>query len=50
MLPNLKNALVLLYSTETFTSSDGKADFNRFSAFLGNINEVLLYALASKRR
>jgi hypothetical protein len=37
MFPNLKNALVLLYSTATFTSSEGRDAFKSVKAFLGKI-------------
>src|SRR5690606_13282958 len=50
MLPNLKKALVLLYSIDTLTSSVGRDDFSNESAFLGNINEVGLWLPISFRR
>src|SRR5476651_157078 len=50
MFPNLKNALVELYSTDTFTSSLGNDDFKSVKAFLGKMNEVAVAALASLRR
>ena len=47
MFANLKKALVVLYSIETFTSSEGSEDFKRLSAFLGKIKDVAVSALAS---